>query len=118
MKFNFPHYEEIGTPTDESRLPAMPELDQDRAVAAEIAVERGVATPEQEDYIREDDANVPVQVESSESVEVLFSEEQIAEGPAALSYHEEAPDGLMFSNPDGSVTHYMDARPDPRGEQD
>lgn len=122
-RFRFAHYYELGTPPDDSKLPAMPELDPDSAIAAEVAVERddGTATPEQEEYIRECRAFQPYQAESTESVEAEFSNEQAAKAkagqPAAVSYDEAAPPGRTFFNTeDGTVTHVVDARPDPRQE--
>jgi hypothetical protein len=76
IRFTFNDTEEIGLPPDESRLPAMPELDQERAVAAEIAVERGIATPEQEEYVEQLHTDRPLLVETGDQSQYEAGREQ------------------------------------------
>jgi hypothetical protein len=116
IRFKFPHIEEVGIPPDESRLPAMPELDADRAVAAEIAVERGIATPEQEEYVSESEAFQPYLHDTGDTDEVEVPDAQAAPGKAAVYFTDTDKRAPDIANEVGSFTWLESARPDPRDE--
>ena len=82
---------------DASHLPSR--FDADPGISAEIAVERGEATPEEQAFYDELQADHPLMVETGDKIEV---ETNHAPGKAVSHFVDgEAP---LLSNPDGSVT--------------
>lgn len=106
------------TGPDDSHLP--PGEDADRGISAEIAVERGDPTPEQEAFVqalKEDQEQHDLFRDGNTTEVTVGSEAAVREalqrgGPLAVSNFIGA--GGMLSNPDGTFTFTEDARPDPR----
>jgi hypothetical protein len=123
IRLTFHDGEELSTRPDESKLPAMPGLDADPAVAAEVAVERGIATPEQADYVEQCESYDPYLATSEDTDEVEISAEQEARARAARrslthAYFPEDDAHPVLVNEDGSTTRLVNAQPDPREEQE
>ena len=114
VRFTFNDTEQVGSEPDTSRLPAFRRFDPDPGIDAEIAVERGVATPEQEEYVEQLKAERPLGVETGDKIEVEVTEEQAASGKAI--YFVDEAGAPLLANEDGSVTRRDSAVPDPREE--
>lgn len=116
IRFKFPHTEELGIPPDESKLPAFRRFDADPAVDAETAVERGVATPEEEDFVRESEAYEPYVHDTGDTDEVEVPDEQAAPGKAVAYFTDTDKRAPDLANEDGSFTWRESAHPDRRDE--
>lgn len=112
IRLTFDDAELVWPEPDASRLPAFRRFDADPAIDAEIAVERGVATPEEEEYVEELRGAKPIPVRTGVGIEV-----EIPAGQSASGYFEEG--GQLLGNEDegGGLTLIYSAVPDPREEQ-
>jgi hypothetical protein len=112
VRLIFPEVEQVPPDSpDASHLPST--HDADPGVSAEIAVERGEATPQQEAYVEALDADQPLLVGRGETIEV----EHEAPPRSAASTFSDTGDEPMLANPDGTFTRLESTRPDPSEER-
>ena len=114
--FRFPDVEQVPAESpDASHLASR--FDADPGISAEIAVERGEATPEEEDFVEQLRAEQPLEVETGDTIEaeVPFDPEQTK--PQAVAYFPDQAAALLANEDGATFTQRETATPNPTRQE-